>query len=170
MTRLKSKTGIYVSVAILIFAFYWSYNPPPVELDSNRVKVGKVIDGDTFWVTFSNGEREKVRLIGLDAPELRDSQHKQKGYYAAESTEFLKSLIAGKTIKLEYDVGKYDRYRRILAYAYLEDGTFINAALLENGYATILTIPPNVRHADTFLKLERRARKRKTGLWAEDNE
>ncbi len=55
-----------------------------------------------------------------------------------------------------------DRYGRLLAYVYLEDGTFVNAWLVENGYAMVMTIPPNVRNQDVFLKLQREA---KRGLW-----
>ena len=54
---------------------------------------------------------------------------------------------------------------RILAYAYLEDGTFLNAYLVENGYAMVLTVPPNVKHTDLFLKLQQNARIQNKGLW-----
>jgi micrococcal nuclease len=54
---------------------------------------------------------------------------------------------------------------RILAYAYLEDGTFLNAYLVENGYAMALTVPPNVRHSELFLKLQQNARITNRGLW-----
>ena len=56
-----------------------------------------------------------------------------------------------------------DRYDRTLAYVYLEDGTFVNAWLLENGYAAVMTIPPNVKHEGLFRKLQREAREAKRG-------
>ncbi|HTN68218.1 MAG TPA: thermonuclease family protein, partial [Dysgonamonadaceae bacterium] len=70
--------------------------------------------------------------------------------------------------RLEYDVGRLDRFGRTLAYVYLEDGTFLNADLLKKGYARIMTIQPNVKHADYFLKLERKARKKKKGMWKKE--
>jgi len=76
-------------------------------------------------------------------------------------------MIKGKKVRLEYDVARFDRYRRTLAYAYLEDGTFINAELVRNGYATVMTMPPNVKYAETFNKLASKARKQKKGLWKE---
>ncbi|MCK7536628.1 MAG: thermonuclease family protein [Marinilabiliales bacterium] len=51
---------------------------------------------------------------------------------------------------------------------YLDDGTFVNADLVKKGYATVMTMPPNVRHADEFVKLAEKARKQKKGLWKTD--
>ena len=127
-------------------------------------KVLKIIDGDTFWVQNSS-RRFKVRLIGVDAPETRNSQYKKRGYYAEEAKEFVRRLTEDKFVRLEYDVQTIDRYQRDLAYVYLEDGTFLNAVLLRSGYAIVATFPPNVRYTEYFLKLQREARDRKVGLW-----
>ncbi len=151
-------------------------NPPSVvnskqlnygALTDTLFKVIKVIDGDTFWVE-GNSRRFKVRFIGVDAPEIRNSTYKKKGYYATEAKEFVRCLTEGKFVRLVYDVQGRDRYQRDLAYVYLEDGTFLNAALLRGGYAMVATFPPNVRHVDYFLKLQRKARKEKIGLWAKE--
>jgi micrococcal nuclease len=71
-------------------------------------------------------------------------------------------------VRLEYDVSRYDQYGRTLAYVYLKDGTFVNADLVKKGYATVMTIPPNVKYADTFLKLSKKARNQGKGLWKEN--
>ncbi len=60
---------------------------------------------------------------------------------------------------------KRDKYGRLLAYVYLEDGTFVDAWLVEHGYAQVMTVPPNVKYQDLFLKLQREAREAKRGLW-----
>jgi micrococcal nuclease len=62
-------------------------------------------------------------------------------------------------------VAKFDRYKRTLAYVYLEDGTFLNAHLLKEGYAAVMTVPPNVKRAELFVNLQKMARKKKKGLW-----
>jgi len=62
-------------------------------------------------------------------------------------------------------VEKYDKYNRLLAYVYLKDGTFVNAEIVKQGYASLMTFPPNVKYADLFLKLYQEARKNKRGLW-----
>ncbi len=68
-------------------------------------------------------------------------------------------------MRLEYDVEHHDKYNRTLAYVYLEDGTFVNAWLVENGYARVSTYPPNVKYQDKFIELERKAREEGKGLW-----
>jgi micrococcal nuclease len=127
--------------------------------------VKKVVDGDTFWVDDGSPKGFKIRLIGVDAPESKNSRTKEMAYFGREASDYLSSLIAGRKVRLEYDVGQFDKYGRTLAYVYLEDGTFVNTLLVKNGYATVMTVPPNVKYADTFLKLERKARNQKRGLW-----
>lgn len=136
-------------------------------------RVSRVVDGDTLKL--SDGER--VRLIGIDTPELhysakleRDARKSRKNIQeiqalGAKASVFTRALCEGKKVRLEFDVQKRDRYGRLLAYAYLEDGTFVNAKIVEEGYAQLLTIPPNVKHAELFLKLEREARDKRKGLW-----
>ena len=128
-------------------------------------KVKKVVDGDTFWIDDGSQKGLKVRLTGIDAPESKNSRTKEMAFFGREASDYLSSLIAGKKVRLEYDAGQFDKYGRTLAYAYLEDGTFVNAALVKNGYATVMTVPPNVKYAETFLRLERKARNQKKGLW-----
>lgn len=68
-------------------------------------------------------------------------------------------------MRLEYDVQTKDRYGRILAYVYVGD-TFVNAELAKQGWANAWTRPPNVKHAELFVKLQREAMLARRGLWA----
>ncbi len=127
--------------------------------------VTKIVDGDTFWVDNGTKKGEKIRLIGIDAPESRNAFNKKKGYYGKEAKEYLTNLLNGKSVRLENDVTQTDRYGRTLAYVYLQDGTFVNAELVKNGYAMVMTIPPNVKYADEFVKHQQEARENNRGLW-----
>jgi micrococcal nuclease len=131
------------------------------------LEVSKVVDGDTFWVINSRGKEEKIRLIGVNTPEVRNTGRTQVEYFGKEASDFVKALLTGRRVRLEYDVGRYDRYKRTLAYVYLEDGTFLNALLVKEGYANVATYQPNVKYVDLFIKLEREARDKAKGLWAE---
>jgi micrococcal nuclease len=131
----------------------------------NYYPISKFVDGDTFWIRKADGKEEKIRLIGIDAPESRNSGKKQEHPLGKASAAYLQRLLTGQTVRLAYDVSKYDRYKRTLAYVYLKDGTFVNAHMVQQGYAQVLTVPPNVKHADLFLKMEREARAKKRGLW-----
>jgi micrococcal nuclease len=101
----------------------------------------------------------------VDTPEVRRSKNKQIGYYGKEASDFVKNLLVGQKVRLEHDIAKYDRYKRTLAYVYLENGVFLNAHLLQEGYAAVMTVPPNVKYAELFVNLQRIARKKKKGLW-----
>ncbi len=140
--------------------------PVPVssQADSTTVQVVRVIDGDTIQVCCVFGDREKVRYIGINTPEIH---HPMKGveHFGKEASEANRKLVDGKTVRLEFDVKQLDRYKRLLAYVYLENGTFVNAWLVENGYAMVMTIPPNVKHEGLFRKLQREAREAGRGLW-----
>jgi micrococcal nuclease len=122
----------------------------------------RVIDGDTIHVRV-NGRIEKVRYIGVNTPE---THHPTKGeeYGGREATEVNRRLVEGKTVRLKLDVQERDRYGRLLAYVYVGD-TMVGAELVRLGYAQVMTIPPNVRHQELFLKLEREARETERGLW-----
>jgi micrococcal nuclease len=152
---------------IIIFAIIQSALINPADRKDKYIyyNVKKVVDGDTFWVDDGSQKGIKVRLTGIDAPESKNSRTKEMAFFGREASDYLGSLIAGKKVRFEYDVGQFDKYGRTLAYVYLEDGTFVNATLVKNGYATVMTVPPNVKYADTFLKLERKARNQKRGLW-----
>lgn len=139
------------------------------------ILVSRVVDGDTLKL--ADGER--VRLIGVDTPEvhysnklLKDARKSRKDIkeiqaMGKKASDFTKSLCSGKKVRLEFDVQKRDRYGRLLAYVYLEDGTFVNARIVEEGYGQVMTIPPNMKYADRFLELQRKARDRGKGLWKE---
>src|SRR5690554_4284766 len=129
--------------------------------------VTKIVDGDTFWIDNGSEKGEKIRLIGIDAPESQKRFKRDKGYFGKESKEYLTSLLKGKKVRIEYDVTKLDRFGRTLAYVYLQDGTFVNAELVKSGYAVIMTIPPNVKYAEWFLELQVEAREKGRGLWKE---
>ena len=126
------------------------------------VKVDSVIDGDTFRL--ENGE--KVRLIGVDTPETVHPS-KPVQYYGKEASEFTKRMLEGKKVRLEMDVQERDKYGRLLAYVYLEDGTFFNAELVKQGYAQAATYPPNVKYVELFIRLQKEARENNRGLWKE---
>jgi micrococcal nuclease len=152
-----------VSLAVWVACLTLAVLTVAASPDREQATVVSVVDGDTIWVVL-NGEREKVRYIGIDAPE---TQHPVKGVqaYGHEAKAANRKLVEGKTVRLEFDVGRRDKYGRLLAYVYLEDGTFVNAWLVEQGYAQVMTVPPNVKYQDLFLKLQREARDTNRGLW-----
>jgi len=125
--------------------------------------VVSVVDGDTIHVRIAD-RLEKVRYIGMNTPEVH---HPRKGEEPGgrEASEVNRQLVAGKQVRLELDVQERDRYGRLLAYVWVGD-TMVNAELVRRGYAQVMTIPPNVRHQQLLLKLQREAREAGRGLWS----
>lgn len=162
---MKSSFLIYLLSIFLLYSCDIATQPNHVISAPEYLPVKKIVDGDTFWVDDGSTKGIKVRLIGIDAPESRKSFKKEVGVYGKESKAYLTKLLKGKKVKLVHDIDPLDQYGRTLAYAYLEDGTFVNADLIKNGYAIILTVPPNIKFADHFYKLQQKARETKKGLW-----
>ena len=131
-------------------------------------RVVRTVDGDTIQVRLGSGV-EKVRYIGIDTPELHHPRRgEEPGGRAA--TEVNRRLVGNRSVRLEPDVQTRDRYGRLLAYVWVQgpDGVevMVNAELVRLGYAAVLTVPPNVRHAELFRKLAAEARAQHRGLWA----
>lgn len=127
--------------------------------------VTKVVDGDTFWVDNGTPKGMKIRLIGVDAPESRKTFNMETGYFGKEAKAYLSGLLDSNAVRLEFDVDSLDQFGRTLAYVYLHDGTFVNAELVKNGYAMVMTVPPNVKYAEEFIRLQQEARENNKGLW-----
>ena len=123
--------------------------------------VTRVVDGDTIDISPSVEGLSRVRLIGMDTPEVyRGTQP-----YGPEASAFAKKELEGQEVGLELDVRKVDPFGRLLAYVYLPDGEMFNETLLEDGYAQVATYPPNVKYVDRFLEVQREARAANRGLW-----
>lgn len=122
-----------------------------------------VVDGDTIVVT--GGTR--VRLIGVDTPETKDPRKPVQCFGVEASSHTASLLSPGTSVRLLYDVEVFDRYGRTLAYVYREDdGLFVNAALVAEGFALVASFPPNVAHVEELTALARTAREEGRGLWS----
>lgn len=140
-----------------------SAQPAPIG-ETVTAQVIDVIDGDTIAVLFDDGTVERVRYIGVDTPE---TVHPRRGVdcYGPEASARNKELVSGVRVFLEKDVSERDRYGRLLRYVWLEDGTFVGAQLVADGYAQVVTYPPDVRWVDLYRELQRVAREEGRGLW-----
>ena len=134
---------------------------PLVQAEPASVLVRWVDDGDT--IVLSGGER--VRYLGIDAPEVA---HKDKAAepFGNEARAFNKKLVQGRRINLEVGEQQRDHYGRLLAYVFLEDGTFVNGELVRHGYAHLLRRQPRLTHWKRLLDLQRQALKEKRGIWS----
>ena len=132
-------------------------DPPPAAVGTDEVV--RVVDGDTVVLRGAG----KSRLIGVDTPEVFGGRE----CYGREASAFAKRLLRpGLRVGIERDVEERDRYGRTLIYLRLPDRRSFNELLVGEGIAVPLMVPPNVRHAERFRSLARRARERGAGLWS----
>jgi micrococcal nuclease len=137
----------------------------PVPGATEVARVVRVIDGDTIRVRV--GERtETIRYIGLDTPETVKPGAPVE-CFGKRASAFNRRLVADRRVRLRIGAEPRDRYGRTLAYVYLlgPGKRFVNATLVARGYGRVLTIPPNSAQAPAFRRLERRAKRRRLGLW-----
>lgn len=149
---------------VALLAWITACSPARTAHEQYRLCV-RVIDGDTVVLQSSNRAGvERVRLLGVDAPELHRPGTPAQ-YFARASRAFVTRLLKGRKVRLEYDWQRTDRHDRTLAYLFLEDGTDVNLEIIRKGYAVPLTRHPFRRIAE-FRAAGQIARQRSIGLWA----
>jgi micrococcal nuclease len=148
-------------VALLVLR-PWEGGEEPAGAAVTTGTVVRAIDGDTLEVEI-DGEREDVRLIGVDTPEtVKPGSPVQ--CFGPRASAFAHRVLDGRRVRLELGVERRDVYGRLLAYVRIGRRS-VNAMLLRLGLARTLTIPPNDRYAERFHELELRAARAGRGLW-----
>jgi micrococcal nuclease len=169
----KKRLGILMAAVFACLSIYRglamqqqsSANQAPTVLGEYRVS--KVVDGDTVEVSI-DGRTQKVRLIGMDTPEVVDPR-KAVQCFGREASAEAKRRLSGKTVRLEYDVqvGEQDKYGRRLAYVFLPDGTNYAEGMIRDGYAKEYTYQGQVyKYQENFNQAEEEAEQAARGLWS----
>lgn len=128
--------------------------------------VSKVIDGDTLELQLGD-KIEKVRLIGVNTPETVDPRRKVE-CFGREASDYAKKILTGQKVSLEFDLSQdqRDKYSRLLAYLYLEDGSLFNLDLIKAGYAYEYTYKKPYLYQSQFQSAEDQAQSKQLGLWS----
>lgn len=144
----------------------------PSDLPSGAVaaEVDRVVDGDTIDVII-DGRVERVRYIGIDAPEtVRPNSPVE--CYGPEASEANKRLVDGETVYLVRDVSERDDFDRLLRYVYIQTDaagavTFVNLELVAGGFAQANDYPPDVARQDELDQAQDEAHDAEIGMWGE---
>lgn len=158
----KSESKLQEQVTVTVTS-----SPTPA-MQSNLYRVSSVIDGDTIQVVI-DGEKETLRLIGIDTPETVDPR-KPVQCFGKEASAKAKALLSGKSVRLESDPtqGERDKYQRLLRYVFLEDGANFNKLMINEGYAHEYTYNIPYKYQSEFKQAQKEAEENKRGLWADD--
>lgn len=165
MLKYPMKLSYYTRFSlIIILVLFITF--PTANASQQKFRVTEVHDGDTVSIRTKSLAGfpitiERVRLIGIDSPELKQEP------WGRLSKRYLKRLISESDwiVSIEFDIEQRDKYGRLLAYLWSRDGQLINERMLEGGYAVLYTIPPNVKHAERFVAAQKRAQARRLGIW-----
>ncbi|MFA9262001.1 MAG: thermonuclease family protein [Undibacterium sp.] len=170
---LGKKRYAWVTGILLLVAFVFGKGSelglpiPTIDQSGSQAETGRdrefrvvrVVDGDTFEI--EGGER--VRLIGIDTPETVKPNSPVE-CFGKESSDHLKQLIEGKSVRLEKDKTDRDRYARLLRYVYLGD-RLVNEALVRDGFAKSVAYKPDTAKQAVFDRAEELARNEQAGRW-----
>ena len=149
------------ALLVLLVAPTWSQEPGRPR--SLPAAVVKIVSGDTIHV-FVNGDVERVRYIGVTAPDPGDGSPDSGDPQGREALQFNRGLTNAKNVRIELDVQERDPEGRLLAYVWLGD-VMVNAELIGHGFGRVVTGGPNVRHQETLLRRQDQARAAKLGIW-----
>lgn len=169
MGYLFEHVSVVLSAATLFLAGLFNLSSPPAvspleAFGTSTAVVASVIDGDTIDVILRGDTNiTRVRYIGINTPEPYAHKIPECGSEAASIRN--SELVKHKTVTLITGADPRDKYDRLLAYVYAGD-TFVNKALIAEGYATVMMIKPNTQYLTEFTNLYREARKGKLGMWA----
>jgi len=152
---MKHKNLIFLFTAFIGLSF----------TQSDRRLVKYVYDGDT--ILLDSGE--KLRYLGIDAPELGDHGNKSE-FMALESRDFNRHLVDQTLVNLEFDREKKDQYGRLLAYVFFEKGDMVNALLVRKGLARVMVKRPNLKYLNLLIHNQRLAMREKLGIWRKATE
>lgn len=132
-------------------------------------RVIEIHDGDTVSVIKGSFFRiamevEKVRLIGIDAPEIAQQP------WGSRAKDYLRKIIKESHwyVRIELDIQHRDRHGRLLAYLWDKQGRMINYMMIREGYAMVYTVPPNVKYVELLTEAQKLARKEKKGIWSKE--
>lgn len=161
-----SRPGSIATIIFLIVAIFTILQDKLLErkvTEDGFVKVTAVHDGDTVSIMINKRE-ERVRLIGIDAPELGQEP------WGERAKRKLQDIIrkTDRIVRVEFDIEERDKYGRLLAYLWTKDGRLINEEMVRSGHAFLYTIPPNVRYVERLKEAQEIASKKKIGLWRGD--
>jgi micrococcal nuclease len=130
-------------------------------------KVVRVADGDTVTVKFADGIERRVRLIGVNSPEM-DDPREEVAFHAFLSRRFAFHHLYRRDVRLTYDFTPLDEYGRVLAYVWSGEEKLFNDFIIRQGFAAaFLKYPYKKEYQERFRAAEAEARAKNRGFWRE---
>ena len=134
---------------------------------AGQYKVIRVVDGDTIVINY-NGKKEKVRLLCVNTPESVHPDKKQNIPMGKVASKYAQKKLAGKYVKLEFEIKRLrGYYGRLLAYVFV-DGQNLNLDLVRQGLSPYYTkYGKSEKYDSVFRAAEKQARKEELNIWGD---
>ena len=155
------KFGLLIVIACIIVSYIFTTNYN--NIDRVEVKLVECIDGDTARFII-NGKEEKVRFLGIDAPESTNYIEE----YGIDASNYTCNMLKNaKNIYIEYDLNsdKRDKYGRVLGWVFVDNNN-LSELLVSRGYAEVKYIYGDYKYIDKLCKVQYDAYKDKLGIWS----
>ncbi len=153
-------TALTIAGSILVLLLSSAHAASPRTLVA---KVERVSDGDTVTAISSNQTKLRIRLLGIDAPEVPHGD-KPGQPFGEEARDYLDHLIGGKTVRV--DAYGPDEYKRVLAVVW-DEQVNVNLLMVAMGYAEVCRGAPCQVHCQELEDAEAKARRDRVGIWAQ---
>lgn len=161
-------SGRFRRAVLFLFAFVALLGSSVPSCASPRTAEGevtRVIDGDTVTLTTREGTKLRVRLYGIDAPEVRHEERPGQPY-GKEARAALAALVLGGSVTVE--IVDIDAHRRMVGIVH-RSGVDINLEMVRSGYAWAYRRYLSAPYASRYLDAEKKARGQRLGLWMDAN-
>ncbi len=162
----KKKNQPYFFILLLLFigtVFYEFYSEQQLSQDRDIFLI-KCIDGDTAELSI-NGKNEKVRFLAIDTPEIGKGNTPAQPFANEAATKTCNLLSNASAITLEYEIERYDRYNRTLAWVWV-DGSLLQEDLIKEGLAEVKYLYGDYKYTDILKIAENLAKKDNIGIWS----
>lgn len=170
-----------IALAILLSVLFFALDKRDEPVEFLQAKIIHVVDGDTMdfvvlsenekFSSFQVGQEYRLRLIGIDAPESVHPDASKNSELGELASVYASDTLLDKEVTIEFDTSLYDRYGRVLGYIWtdsaVDKSTLFNEKIVEDGWAILDTVPPNVKYADRFASAMEKARNNDVGIWTE---
>lgn len=174
----SKKQRILLTICLLAVAFFLGitsryFQKQQSDSEIVEAEVVRVVDGDTI-IALVNGQEERIRMIGIDAPESVNSNEEENTVYGEMASQYTKEhLPQGMKIYLTFDEEREDKYERMLAYVWLSNevtnsNNLYQKQMVADGYALAYVYEPNIMYRESFYLAMQNAISKKAGLWADE--
>lgn len=161
----KAKTSTNEKQKALLDTIVWKYSNNSSSTGS-IYKVLEVVDWDTIKINY-DWKETSVRILGLDTPEKYATRTWYKECYWDDASNFAKSILEGKNVRVEIDStqDKFDKYNRLLAHIFLEDWTYYEAKMIQEGYGFYYFYSKATKYDNELKKSQETAKKNNVWVW-----